>query len=233
MRHQDETTFTEISTLVQEVIFRPGEENALLGTQERCIDMVLELVDPRNEQVLQVLRGLKGKTHAKQMDLLTKTGALAVINHGDMWANNILLGNNSVKLIDFQIMRFTSLAADLNYFLYVNLDPNFRIEHKDEFLRYYLDELLANIKEWELPVEKLLTMEWLQNEMRKYALFGFICGLWVLPVFYHTLEMVEKSEDGFKKHTSETVESLIANMGADQKDRLIRLIYSYASNSQL
>lgn len=97
---------------------------------------------------------------------------------------NILKFGDKVQLVDLQLMRFASVAADLSYFLYVNLKPAILAKNMDAFLSCYLECLVAHVRDQNVDLENTLTMAWLKEEMRRYALFGTVNALWVMPVFY-------------------------------------------------
>ncbi|XP_073819742.1 uncharacterized protein [Musca autumnalis] len=75
-----------------------------------------------------------------------------VLNHGDLWVNNIMFQYNedgSVKetyFIDFQLGRYSSPAQDLQYFLYSSTNIEIKLKHFDYFIAYYHGQLIEHLK---------------------------------------------------------------------------------------
>uniref|UniRef100_A0A1I8QAQ4 CHK kinase-like domain-containing protein n=1 Tax=Stomoxys calcitrans TaxID=35570 RepID=A0A1I8QAQ4_STOCA len=75
-----------------------------------------------------------------------------VLNHGDLWVNNIMFKHNedgSVEetyFIDFQMSRYGPPAQDLLYFLLTSTNLDIKIKHFDSFVAYYHHELFENLE---------------------------------------------------------------------------------------
>lgn len=157
---------------------------------------VLELEQNEESQfAIDKIKSIKDTLYQRVCKLTEEKRDTDVINHGDCWMNNLLFRENvdkfEVKLIDLQVMRYTSIAADLNYFLYINLDPNERMKNMRSILEHYLSCLHSCLKENGLEsLKKVYSIEWLTDEMERFSLFGFMFGLWILPIFYVNKEEV-------------------------------------------
>lgn len=214
-----------------------------IDAQDRNIETALEIMIEedhhsaslergRVEAAVEVLNNLsKGQSSLQQIDLLKQHGKLPVFNHGDLRSGNILINRttNEFKLIDFQVMRYASIAADLNYFFYVNFNPKFRIDNQTDLLAYYLDELKLNIRKCDCAdlLENELTMDWLCGEMRTFALFGFLAALWILPVLFWDIERPVKTEQEFSELPMLIELDLLP---AAYKERVRDLVISFVEN---
>lgn len=75
-----------------------------------------------------------------------------VLNHGDMWSNNIMYkydNNGKVDeclLVDLQLCHYNSPVHDLYYFMVSSLHKDLRVKKIDYILQFYHKELLANLK---------------------------------------------------------------------------------------
>lgn len=75
-----------------------------------------------------------------------------VLNHGDMWLNNMMFKfdkeNNpiEVSMIDFQLSFWGSPSADLLYFLISSVADDIKVEHFDDFVEFYHEQLTASLK---------------------------------------------------------------------------------------
>ncbi|XP_046679751.1 uncharacterized protein LOC124367145 [Homalodisca vitripennis] len=82
-----------------------------------------------------------------------KATGLNVLNHGDLWANNVLFKYNSfnevedVKFIDFPIARFTSPVLDLMYFLWMSASERVLSDRQEELYNIYLLNLNYHLQQ--------------------------------------------------------------------------------------
>ncbi|KAG8241074.1 hypothetical protein J6590_095164 [Homalodisca vitripennis] len=79
--------------------------------------------------------------------------AVNVLNHGDLWVNNMMFKYNSpetpdaVKLVDFQYPRYPSPAVDLIYYIWSSADGGVRETKYEELLNIYLQILNSTLEE--------------------------------------------------------------------------------------
>ncbi|XP_013107725.2 uncharacterized protein LOC106087281 [Stomoxys calcitrans] len=75
-----------------------------------------------------------------------------VLNHGDLWVNNIMFQYNddgSLKetyFIDYQMGRYGSPAQDLLYFILSSTSLDIKIRQFDNFISYYHQHLVENLE---------------------------------------------------------------------------------------
>lgn len=98
-------------------------------------------------------RELQEKFRGRQFELMQKMtkpdpGTLNVLSHCDMWVNNFMFQgeeqsiSTDVKLIDFQICRWTSTPAmELFFFLITSCSARIFIDEWDNFTGYYHEVL--------------------------------------------------------------------------------------------
>ncbi|XP_066993551.1 uncharacterized protein [Anabrus simplex] len=103
---------------------------------------------------------------------------LAVLLHGDLWADNIMFHYNElgepddVKFLDFQMCRYGSPALDINRFLYSSTTREVRIKHGDALLRAYHREQSRALRQ--LNVKQRYTLADLRREVHSTALYGLL-----------------------------------------------------------
>lgn len=187
------------------------------------------------------LKSLISKMEQKQETLFNDVCKLLkvnketdVLNHGDCWMNNILFKSKKdeihVKFVDLQIMRYMSVAADLSYFFYINLYPKLRIEKMSYLLDFYLNCLHSTLYRHQLFHEiEVLDKNWLQDEMKRFSVFGFSFGLWIMPIFYIKKGNIPDMES-MKPEDFDSVEKnqeLVQEAGEEYKSALLEFLTSY------
>lgn len=150
------------------------------------------------------------KLHAKYIDkpssllqhFLAENADFDVIIHGDYNRNNVMFKYNSkegfenpqsVKMFDFQWLKYASPVLDLSFFLYMNTDPDLLDEKFDEILKTYHSTLVTTFKsavkghryDENLP---LLSFEKFMDHFKSFAFYGCLIASWFLPVMLADLE---------------------------------------------
>uniref|UniRef100_A0A182VXY4 CHK domain-containing protein n=1 Tax=Anopheles minimus TaxID=112268 RepID=A0A182VXY4_9DIPT len=64
-----------------------------------------------------------------------------VLNHGDLWPNNVLFGENDLRLLDFQNAFYGSFASDLLYF-FVTSATQLMCDSLEELVQFYYENLV-------------------------------------------------------------------------------------------
>ncbi|XP_046803065.1 uncharacterized protein LOC111690962 [Lucilia cuprina] len=111
-----------------------------------------------------------------------------VLNHGDMWVNNMMFRYDNVNcqqpqdvvFVDFQMSIWGSPGIDLNYFFYTSLPVKLLKEKREHFIELYYEELQSSLKK--LNYEKIPTLQQIRNEVRKRELFGFFANHAIYPI---------------------------------------------------
>lgn len=95
----------------------------------------------------EALNFLSGDLYDKMVHLTHTRNKYSVINHGDCWAPNFLIryktdesGNQipqQIKLIDFQLARYSSPALDLSFFINSCTTQELRDQHYDQLIGIY------------------------------------------------------------------------------------------------
>lgn len=100
-----------------------------------------------------------------------------VLNHGDMWLNNMMFrlddeGNPlEVSLIDYQIPYWGSPTGDLFYFLLSSVADNIKVDHFDEFVKFYHSELVDDLRRLNYD-QQVPTLTELYDDMQEKGGFG-------------------------------------------------------------
>uniref|UniRef100_A0A182ILS7 CHK domain-containing protein n=1 Tax=Anopheles atroparvus TaxID=41427 RepID=A0A182ILS7_ANOAO len=114
-------------------------------------------------------------------------GGFRVLNHGDLWSNNILLRYDpnepttvqDVVFVDLQISFYTSPGIDLNYVL-ANC-PNYETRSRlDELIDVYYRSFSATLRQ--LKYHTIPTMEQVRREIHRMEFFSLVSIVSVLPI---------------------------------------------------
>lgn len=130
----------------------------------------------------------------------------SLILHGDYNRNNVLfkypspigfLNPTSVKMIDFQLVRYGTPAIDLSFFYYLNMDPGVREANWMDLLKYYHTNLinsLSDILQCNPDNDMLIdySFERFNNHFSRFAMYGIMIIIQFLPWMDCTQEECQK-----------------------------------------
>ncbi|KAJ9583829.1 hypothetical protein L9F63_021832, partial [Diploptera punctata] len=158
---------------------------------------------------LKSLRKISSTALEKMVEIvMPKKDGFNVLNHGDCWVNNMLFRYNSetgkvedIRLLDFQIARYSSPALDLQYFMCNCPNDEVRFQHRDTLLEEYYSELADYCKSMGLESE-LISFKQLKEEFEEKNFFGLITACTVLRLMLAEKEDVpdlkNMTEDNFE-----------------------------------
>uniref|UniRef100_A0A1B6HI31 CHK kinase-like domain-containing protein n=2 Tax=Homalodisca liturata TaxID=320908 RepID=A0A1B6HI31_9HEMI len=123
-------------------------------------------------------------------------GRLNVLNHGDLWLNNLFFKYNEakepveVRFIDFQASRYSLPVMDLVYFLYGNAQYDVREYRQKELYSHYLEVLNRTLEE--LGRSERFTEQQLKEDLKSsipwfIGILIFSVSLIVFSEFTHEL----------------------------------------------
>lgn len=117
-----------------------------------------------------------------------RKNSLNVVNHGDAWTNNMLFKYDDsgrpidIKMIDFQVCRYTSPVMDILYLLFTSAGEDVLKTRLSELIAAYVGALNGQLEE--LGCAQRLTQQELESELRASYPFVFVIVDGVLPFIY-------------------------------------------------
>lgn len=155
-------------------------------------DLVIQLVRnwPGYEEIVKKMLPIadnvinKLDAHCNQ-----KTDGIKVLNHGDLWINNLLFKYEKgvpvdLVFVDYQMSFYSSPGIDINYFLNTSPRLEVRQQSRDELVKsYYLEfSKTLNILDdagWKTP---LISLDEMKQEIETREFFGFMASVGILPI---------------------------------------------------
>uniref|UniRef100_A0A182T1A2 CHK domain-containing protein n=1 Tax=Anopheles maculatus TaxID=74869 RepID=A0A182T1A2_9DIPT len=116
-------------------------------------------------------------------------GGYRVLNHGDLWSNNMMFRYDSstpsnvqdVAFVDLQICFYSSPGVDLNYAL-ANC-PNYETRSRlDELVELYYGSFRATLEQLQYAARPIPTLEDVRREIRRMEFFALVSVVSVLPI---------------------------------------------------
>lgn len=154
LKDQQPEKFVEITSVLNEEFIR-RDDSGLREYLSRRISRIFDVV--ADEKYAPLLTKIKTLFEKECLDIAADcldarvVGSAAIIIHGDVWQNNIMFRSDGsgkltdIKLLDWQVSRFTSPIIDLVYFMFCCTTKELRDAHYDEFQNVYYNSLSAHI----------------------------------------------------------------------------------------
>ncbi|XP_062554876.1 uncharacterized protein LOC134219975 isoform X2 [Armigeres subalbatus] len=193
LQHPNE--FKRLTSKISEGIF--SKENAEWYKNyyeiltKNAIQMVLQTI-PAQTEYLDKMKGFVKNCFDNLVELVSRETKLSVICHGDCWTNNILFKHDEKGLItetcflDFQLIRYGSLALDLAYLIYCFTDAALRKANLQIWLGLYHQQLVKSLKAFgslqDLCIDEADLLQQIESEFRSYAPFGLGTAMDMLPI---------------------------------------------------
>lgn len=231
MKHKDPEHFEQLVNQLTEILYKKDVQSFALENQQQQITTVINLmeslssVDNKYGEAISLLKEVEGKSNDLLTELILSRDKYSIINHGDLWMNNIMHREGQIKFVDLQVMRCTSVAADLHYFLNINVLPHILIKNIEHLFNVYLKFLHFHIHSQGVNLENELNLTWLKSEMQKFSLYGLVNGIWIGVVFYVKEEL--KDVANFE------MDDVMTRIPVDCKMRLGDIVLNYVQMRSL
>ncbi|XP_046680864.1 uncharacterized protein LOC124367793 [Homalodisca vitripennis] len=191
--HREEPSIVE--NMGKEVLFNENMMSVLKTVLEYCVKTVARIAKEtygHGDLAEFLLRNLENLWESIVDIHRTKDEGLNVLNHGDLWINNMLFKTNDfgeildVKFIDFQFSRYSSPVLDLLFFFWSSADEVVRAYRLQDLCKVYLQTLNNSLRD--LGCMERLTLEELNHGFKSSSdLFIFIlCQL--MPAMFSDTE---------------------------------------------
>ncbi|XP_059611132.1 uncharacterized protein LOC132258046 [Phlebotomus argentipes] len=190
MKDQEPEEFTELARKIEEIYYTARFKSWLNGFVKSQVLVARDAVEkeyPETEVEEKVLKFTDNDLFDLLTDITHTKSPLSVISHGDCWAPNILVKYETekkipvdVKIIDFQLLRYSTLAMDLSFFIYACTSQDLREKHYDDLLKIYHSSCCRMIEDLGSNAD-IFTYAAFQEEMRIFARSGVGMAMETLP----------------------------------------------------
>ncbi|XP_013149178.1 PREDICTED: uncharacterized protein LOC106111590 [Papilio polytes] len=157
----------------------------------------------------------------------------SVIQHGDLWTNNIMFqvqNNQPTKCIflDYQMSRESLPVSDIHYFIFNCTDYETRSKHYHEWMDYYHSELDRHLNHFGLKANYIYPRDKFDADLKRYGKAMLGGSFFVLNITLREAQeagdlVIEDSEDGteqvpkfkmgaIREKTQETIKNRIEGL---------------------
>ncbi|KAB7500122.1 hypothetical protein Anas_04969 [Armadillidium nasatum] len=146
----------------------------------------LQNADPKYEECVKWLKKHRHEMVDIYLEAFSTKKPFDVLTHCDCWTNNFLFRYNEdeipvdIRFVDLQLAVKGSPAADLNYFFYTSINKDFRLKNLNTMLTTYYESFCNVLRRG--GRQPPFTYPELKEEIKDKKLFGFVCGLLILPI---------------------------------------------------
>uniref|UniRef100_A0A182J9J4 CHK domain-containing protein n=1 Tax=Anopheles atroparvus TaxID=41427 RepID=A0A182J9J4_ANOAO len=198
LKHQQPETFRTIVDTVQETYYSASLESWYRNFMQRLVAIskdALEIESTTNadefpaEFKAAVLSFLESNIYQAMVDLTHARNQNSLITHGDCWLPNFLLRSDSVRLVDFQMVRYGSPALDIILFVYTCTDRTMRLEGYEQLLTAYYQSCSELLLDLGTDPQAVFPRTELTRELERFGRFG--CGIAVESIPLSLLDETE------------------------------------------
>ncbi|XP_058443777.1 uncharacterized protein LOC131425710 [Malaya genurostris] len=193
----------------------PEKSNTLLNIFAHGLETLIGCAEKWknfDQDILAKLKNLKSFYKDRIVKCLNQqfSNGYKVINHGDLWINNILFQYDSsgkpkdAVFVDYQLSCYTSPGIDLNYSLVNCPTCDVREYQRDNLIMEYHKSLESTLKG---RYEKIPTLADVQNEIKRMGFFSVMAAILILP-----LVTMEKNTEGLDV----SIEALVDKENAEK-----------------
>ena len=154
---------------------------------------------------------LKGISNEMILDMLTNTfksndKQFNVLCHSDLWANNIMFRHSrdnavvDVLLVDYQLAKLNTPAADLAYCILTSFDENLGESSWNVLLDHYHTTLMQTLDQFEYE-DRRITLSELHEQFLSQSVFACLIG--IIGMGTRKLEDSDNGLDHFIAQTEE------------------------------
>lgn len=192
LRDQKPDLFAEFKRMQADTVQNMLDNDISKAFLANNYDTAIGTLNANETELIGRMKHLK-ETYLKKMSECTADGTaepFGVINHGDFWNNNVMYQHTMVngtktptgiRFIDWQITQYCSPAMDLVYFLFSSTEHALRRQHYDQLLDEYYASCSTTIQRLGSDANRLFRFEDLCAQMKRFARYGFIMALIVIP----------------------------------------------------
>ena len=237
MKDQDPDSFQIMRSSVNEMLFNDDPLTSYLKLCDYVGKDVVALTKehlPHDTKYGNKMAQYQDTIYNRMKDLTTpkeEDEPYNVITHSDLWVSNFLFHYpegisqpDSIKILDYQGVRYGSPALDVTCVLLSSADKKIRNEHQESLLRTYHDSLSELLKELGSDPEHAFPYHALKNQLKKYSEFGLLMTVVNVPLTLDPGPSAESSGAEESDGGGDFISSLKAMYRRKTKDCITRVL---------
>lgn len=203
-KDQNYEKYTQIANELKDIYCEFSEDDDFLKSLRNSVLTACEAVNEIDVTKAKQIKDSLENPDQRYCSIKVYDGQYSGLVHGDCWSNNSLYkfredgSVEDIKFIDFQLSRNSSPVHDLSYFFYSGASAE-DFKKVDEYLEIYHKSFSDFAKELGSDPEKLLPLNVLKSEWKKYGLLGIFMGIisWNIKLMEkkHIEDLAETRED--------------------------------------
>lgn len=167
---------------------RGGRSEIHFGKQLNQVKNLIPLM-PQFKNSVNDIQNKLDDLYNKASELVKPSSVINVVCHGDIWGNNILFkygeqGNKErpvdAKLVDLQMLFYSSPITDLLTFFYTNTTQSFRQENVHKLLQIYYESFSSVLTTLGISVPGF-TLKFLLEDFNRKRFYGLASAVLYLP----------------------------------------------------
>lgn len=151
----------------------------------------------------------------------------ATLVHHDLWINNFLVlrnndkSLNNIKVYDFQLASYGSLAHDLIFFLFTSVQQNVFDKHYDKLIKIYYDSFLKCLNRFNLKTDNFSWQSFLDelNTIGPHQISHIV--IMMRPIF------IEKNKIRDNKEIDEKEMGALQSLNKEYKPKMMKIIQGF------
>ncbi|XP_023012807.2 uncharacterized protein [Leptinotarsa decemlineata] len=237
MKHKNPDLFEDLTSGIEEHVFGADMDDqvkfqsfidAIINNGSKALEGVPDLLDVLKRLGTSLPEYFKNEMKDPKWNL--------VVNHGDCWCNNLMFKYETpenfskiskVCILDWQLSKFGSPAADLTYFFFAH-SPKEVLYDYQKYLKLYHDTVCQNLKEFSCDPEEIFPYNLLEEHWIHFIKFGVYMAMMILKIMYcdsdEAPDLTATTEAGNDVMSSFSFESRNADGYNERVSTLIRFL---------
>lgn len=191
--------FTNMNDLMCRLMSTPTMRHLAPRNCQLAADLFYQ---PDQQQIRDKILSYKSNIWIQMENILDgrKSEPFSAVCHGDCWINNVMYNYDDeaikdIRLIDWQMTRFGSVASEVMYYLFCCNDKSFRDQHQSDLLEIYYASMRDLLLRFKLDVSEFFPFEKFTEQLKTFGKFAFAMAMFTMPIYCKYPEKLFDNKD--------------------------------------